>query len=136
MQLGDIEQDAATQNRRHGIDREAPEAGGIGLERRGFVTPVQAAAAREMTQGIDVRSYMAPQGKGFGGGAVACRADVLAVPFHQREEEWRMAGVVRHAGEVGLGEIEDARAGKEIEQGSHSGSLQDAMSALIWSSGL
>jgi hypothetical protein len=36
-----------------------------------------------------------------------------------------MAGVVRHAGEVGLGKIEDASAGKEIKQLSHRGALQE-----------
>ena len=95
VEAGDIEQDAAAQNGGNGIDREPAEAGGAGLQRSGFPAPVQAAAAGEMAQGIDVRPHVAPQGKGFGGGAIALRPNVLAMLFNEREEERRMAGVVR-----------------------------------------
>jgi hypothetical protein len=136
VQSGDIEQDSAAQNGSEGVDREAGEPGGLGLERSGVLAPVKAAVAGKMAQGVDVSPHVSAQGESFGGGAIALGPDVLAVLFHHPEQERRMAGVVRHAGEVGLGEIEDASAGKKIEQGGHSGSLQDGMSAVTWSFGL
>jgi len=106
-----VEQDTAANNRRHGVDGMRAEAllmrlGGCRLD-----AAEQLAAARKMTQGVNVRTHVAAQCQRIRRGTVSRRTDVLAVLLHQSEQKRRMRRVVRHAGKVGLRQIEDARAG-------------------------
>ena len=66
---------------------------------------MQFSAAGEMAQGIDVGAYMATQRDRVGRGTVADGSEVFAVGFDQTKEERRMRRVVRHAGEIRLGEV-------------------------------
>jgi hypothetical protein len=62
-----------------------------------------------MAQGVDVRAYMGAQRDGIGRGTVADGAPVFSVGLDQAEQVWRMRRMVRHSGEIRLGEVEDPR---------------------------
>jgi hypothetical protein len=72
-----------------------------------------------MGQGVDVGAHVASQRERVRGGTVSCRAHIIAVLLHQSEKEWRMRGVMRHAGKVGLGQIENPRASDGFIQWLH-----------------
>ena len=99
----------------------ALDAAAVGLHRGHLVAAEQAAAAGEMAERVDVRADVRAERDRVGGGAVADRADELAVLLYQAVQERRMRGMVRHADEVGLGEVIDLRAGERVEERRHAG---------------
>ena len=105
VETGDIEENAAAEDRGDGVDGKAFNAAGIGLG--DFAAIVQLAVAREVAESVDVGADVATQREGFGGGTAANGGDVLAVLLNQAEQVRRMHGVMRHADEIGLSEIVD-----------------------------
>jgi len=105
LERRDVEENSAAEDGRDGVDRKALEPAGIGL--RDLAAIVQLAMAREMAESVDMRAHVAAERQGFGGGATAGARDVFSVLLDQAEQIGRMDGVMRHAHEIGLGEVVD-----------------------------
>jgi hypothetical protein len=89
----------------------------------------EAAATREVAQGVDVGADMRAERDRVGRGAVAGRADVFAVLLDEAVEERGMRRMVRHPDEIGLGEVIDLRGGESVEQWSHADGVRSAAGA-------
>ncbi len=116
---GDIEEDAAAEDGRDGVDGVTLDASGVRLQASHGLAAIQLAAARKVTQGIDVSADVTAQGKTFGGGAIAVAGDIVAVFLVEGEEVGGVIGVVRHAGVIRLREIVDARGLEGLKELVH-----------------
>ena len=116
---GDIEQDAAAEDRLDGIDMVHRQAGRVRLATNGVVPAVQFSVQRKVAQRVDVRSDMPAEGERIRGRADSVPGG-LAVSLAQAVHERRVVRVVGHAGVVRLRQINDARLVEALQQVLHS----------------
>ena len=82
---GNVQQNAAAEDRRNTIDRVPLDAAGVRLRLLYFRSAKQSPAAREVAQGVHVGAYVRSHRDGVGRRAMAGRTDVLAVLLYKAE---------------------------------------------------
>ena len=103
--LGNVEENAASQNRLDRIDVVFGDACSVGLAPDRIRPAEELAAQREVTERVDVGTHVPAQCNRLRRGAHVSNG-IVAVGLAESIQEGRMIGMVRHAHVVGLGQID------------------------------
>src|SRR3954469_22925950 len=87
LATGDVKQNTASQNWRHGVNRMLPDAGSVSLHIRGSSTAEQLSSARKMTQRVDMCARVAAHRNGIRRRTHAVRTNEITVFLRQSEQE-------------------------------------------------
>ncbi len=116
VQPRDVEDDAAADERREGVDAVLGEAL-VRLDAVGVEPAEDLAVLADMGQRVDVGADMAAGDDDLVGRRAPVRADVVAVAALQGHLERRVVRRLRHAAPHRLGEVDDARPRHRGPQG-------------------